>query len=193
MLINSGQHVNIAPKRICCRIRDYVPNISAEEEKALSHARFFGKNGDARRKKGAFKAPKKGQKAPCDIKGSHMFPKKSRLSPKKRVGAVIQGGISKNGRFLGGKMLPNGGRENRYTVVVPSRVSKKAHERNTLKRRVREILLKSEQKEAGFSGWDIVVMCRESALALSFSELKHEIQALLAAVKRNEAPRRHTY
>ena len=105
---------------------------------------------------------------------------------------VIQGGISKRGRFLGIKALQNKGRGNRYAVVVSSRVSKKAHERNTLKRRVREILRKS-QKEADLYGWDIVILCKAEALPLSFSELEREVKALLIAVTRNETSRHYIY
>ena len=108
------------------------------------------------------------------------------------MAAVIQGGISKNGRFLGIKALQNEGRENRYTVVVSSRVSKKAHERNTLKRRVREILRKLG-KGMGFCGWDVVVLCRGGALLLTYSELEREIKLILGVLNRNEASRHHTY
>jgi len=72
---------------------------------------------------------------------------------------------------IGIKFIKNNGSQTRFTVVVSTKISKKAVERNKIKRRIREIIKKDVIPFAKFS-CDIVVMAQKGALALSFEETK---------------------
>ena len=111
-----------------------------------------------------------------------------RLFPKGAVATVIKSGISPKGLFYHIRERSNRGGENRYSVVVSSKVSKKAHERNLLKRRAREILRKI-QKEKGLMGWDIAILFKQTVSRLSFTELEREIKTALTVFTRHETNR----
>lgn len=66
-------------------------------------------------------------------------------------------------------------RETKHRIVVSKKVSKKAVERNLIKRRVKSILQTTSAQQP------LVILCRPSTLSLSFGELA---AALLPHVKR---------
>ncbi|MDP3724969.1 MAG: ribonuclease P protein component [Nanoarchaeota archaeon] len=63
----------------------------------------------------------------------------------------------------------------RLTVVVGTKVSKKATERNKIRRRVRAIMRDKKKDE----GKEYVVIAHPGAKTLSFQELKNEIEKQL--------------
>ena len=65
----------------------------------------------------------------------------------------------------------------RFAFVVSTKVSKKAVERNLLRRRLREIIRKVLPRIK--SGLDIMISTRPQACKLSFQELEQEVHALL--------------
>jgi ribonuclease P protein component len=76
--------------------------------------------------------------------------------------------------------LQNGLDHSRFGLTTPRKLGK-AHERNRIKRRVREIL---RNLRAGIpAGFDFVVNPRRSAIERSIEELKNELRALLAGEK----------
>ena len=75
-------------------------------------------------------------------------------------------------------VLPNGGQITRFGLTTPRKLGK-AHERNRIKRRVREILRTS--REAIPNGLDVVVNPRRSANERAFEELQLELVSLLGA------------
>ena len=71
--------------------------------------------------------------------------------------------------------------QSRFGFVISVKVSKKATERNLLKRQIREIIRNNIKIIAG--GYNFVFVARKSALNLTFSELKEEIMRLLSKIK----------
>jgi len=76
--------------------------------------------------------------------------------------------------------LPNGFGYSRFGLTTPRKLGK-AHERNRVKRRVREILRTSRPLIP--AGFDFVVNPRRSAGDLEFQELRAELVNLLGAEK----------
>ena len=69
----------------------------------------------------------------------------------------------------------------RFGFVISTKVSKKAPDRNLLKRRMREIIRGGVETIDG--GHDFVFIARKSALNLTFLELKSEITRLLGKIR----------
>lgn len=71
-----------------------------------------------------------------------MLKKENRLKKKKDFENVFKNGKSVFSKILGVKFVDNNLDKNRYGVLVGKKVSKKAVERNLVKRRIREIIRK---------------------------------------------------
>jgi len=71
--------------------------------------------------------------------------------------------------------IPNEIGHNRYGLTTPRKLGK-AHERNRIKRRFREIIRDLRCDPAGF---DVVINPRRSALGIEFAELRSELTFLL--------------
>jgi len=65
----------------------------------------------------------------------------------------------------------------RYGIVVSTKVSKFAVERNTLKRKIRNIL--KDFLLVFSKGFDVVIIVKKNCLKISFSKLKESIKELL--------------
>jgi ribonuclease P protein component len=86
--------------------------------------------------------------------------------------------VFKNGRSfyignLGLRSARNQKNVSRFTVVVSTKVSKKAVDRNKLKRRLREIIRKEILPSIN-QGYDIMVMTKKDLLKKSFEDLKKD-------------------
>lgn len=94
-----------------------------------------------------------------------MLSKSQRLHQERDIKKVIRYGRTTANDFFTLKLLPNHLNSNRFTVLVSTKVSKKATKRNRLKRWVREglRLSLSQQKR----GWDGVVIVKPTAIQLS--------------------------
>jgi len=79
------------------------------------------------------------------------------------------------------KYVKTDGSQPRFGFMISAKVSKKATERNILKRRMREIIRRNIGVPSG--GCDFVFIARKSALDLNFNELKEEIIRLLGKIK----------
>jgi ribonuclease P protein component len=93
---------------------------------------------------------------------------------------VYQRGAKKISRSFVVFVLPNGGTASRFGLTTPRKLGK-AHERNRIKRRVREILRTS--RDAIPEGLDVVVNPRRSVHDRVFDELRLELVSLLGAAK----------
>lgn len=98
-----------------------------------------------------------------------MFKKENRLTKQKEFDNVFQNGISSFDKTIGIKTTPNNLKINRFGVIVSSKVSKKAVERNKIKRRLREVIKKYQQDIK--SGFDVVVVALPSSKNKEFSSL----------------------
>lgn len=106
------------------------------------------------------------------------FPKDFRLRNAGEFTKVYQGGAKRVSRSFVLFALPNGRDYSRFGLTTPRKLGK-AHDRNRLKRRVREILRTSRALIPG--GFDFVVNPRRSASERGFAELHSELVALLGA------------
>jgi ribonuclease P protein component len=99
-----------------------------------------------------------------------MFKKENRLTKKKDFDAVWKNGRSSFDKILGVKILPNKLALNRFGIMVGLKVSKKAVERNKIKRRLREII----QAEALNlkNGFDVAVTVLPVARSAEFEDLR---------------------
>jgi ribonuclease P protein component len=97
-----------------------------------------------------------------------MLPFNNRLVKKRDFAAVQRMGRFCNADQLSLKFLENGLDEARIGIIVGKKFSLKAVERNSLKRRLREI---ARQKIKQIKkGWDIVVMAKKSQKGVKTSE-----------------------
>jgi ribonuclease P protein component len=102
-----------------------------------------------------------------------MLSKVNRLTKKKDFDAVWQKGRSSFDKITGLKVLANGLKENRFGIMVGLKVSKKAVERNKIKRRIREII---RLETANFKiGFDIVITVTPAARGLEFAEFQKSL------------------
>lgn len=105
-----------------------------------------------------------------------MLKKDQRLRKTKEIEGVFAVGRS---CYLGGLGIKTNANKldfSRFTVLVNKKVSKKAVDRNKLKRRIREIL-KKELDNLVCS--DIIVICQPQALDLELADLKKIIKSIL--------------
>ncbi len=116
-----------------------------------------------------------------------MFSKKQRLQKQKNVKLIFQSKKSAYNKLLGLKLIKNKFTYNRYTVVVGKKVSKRAVDRNKIKRRLRASL--KEYNLFIKQGWDIVVIVLPEAKQANFANLNKALKNLLKRtylIKKNE-------
>jgi ribonuclease P protein component len=89
--------------------------------------------------------------------------------------AVYQRGAKRTSRSFVVFTLPNGLRESRFGLTTPRKLGK-AHDRNRIRRRVREILRGAARIPPGI---DWVINPRRSVLEQPFQELRLELLALM--------------
>lgn len=104
------------------------------------------------------------------------FPREVRLRNSAEFKTVYQRGAKKVSRSFVVFMLANGLEFSRFGLTTPRKLGP-AHERNRIKRRVREILRNSRTDIP--PGFDIVVNPRRSAHVRDFRELRSELVDLL--------------
>jgi ribonuclease P protein component len=103
-----------------------------------------------------------------------MLEKKNRLSKNKEFDKVWQGGRSGFDGLLGVKIIPNNLNLNRFGILVGLKVSKKAVERNYLKRVLREaIRAHSTSLKKGF---DIVIISLPASRGKKAQDLKKSLE-----------------
>ena len=114
------------------------------------------------------------------VAGSNAFPKDFRLRNAAEFRRVYEGGAKRVSRSFVLFALGNGLEYSRFGLTTPRKLGK-AHDRNRVKRRVREILRTSRKVIP--SGFDFVLNPRRSADERGFEELRNELVALLGAEK----------
>lgn len=102
-----------------------------------------------------------------------MFNQKNRLRKTKEIEKTFKNGKSFYNDILGFKVLKNDLEESRFCIVVSAKVSKRAVDRNKIKRRIRSIIIKKlKQIKKGF---DVIVIVNKNIVDLNFSELEKNI------------------
>lgn len=106
-----------------------------------------------------------------------MLPNTHRLRHEEDIKRLFAKGRSAFDAHVGIKVMANGRADTRFTVVVGTKVSKLAVERNRMKRRIRgvvESLLGQLQP-----GFDVAFLPKKSLLTLSSVEVRQSIERLL--------------
>lgn len=113
-----------------------------------------------------------------------MLPKELRIRHPKEFERVYKKGSSSNGSLLFVKYLKNNLSFSRFGIVISKKVSKKAVERNKIKRRAREAARTLYEKAP--KGYDIVINIKRDAKEASFQDISKELAAHLRKVASNE-------
>ncbi|MCK9438981.1 MAG: ribonuclease P protein component [Patescibacteria group bacterium] len=103
-----------------------------------------------------------------------MFNQNNRLRKTKEIEKTFKNGKSFYSNVLGFKVLKNDLNESRFCVIISAKISKKAVERNKIKRRIRAIVnrdLKQIKK-----GFDIIIIVTKNIINLEFSGLSQEVE-----------------
>ena len=106
-----------------------------------------------------------------------MLPTINRLRKKKDFAKVYQRGYSYSSLLLWLKLLPNDLSYNRVGIVVSTKVSKKAVERNRIKRRLRALI--KDYLSSIKPGYDIIITARVRIIDKSFQEIDQDLKSLL--------------
>lgn len=107
-----------------------------------------------------------------------MFKKENRLTKQKDFDNVFNKGKSVFDRVLGLKVTKNDLNINRFGVIVSNKISKKAVERNKIKRRIREVLKK--ENPALKKGHDIVVIALAEVKDKEYQDLEQSLKEKLS-------------
>lgn len=110
-----------------------------------------------------------------------MFKRQNRLSAEKDIKLVLKKGKRTRGDFMQLVVRSNELEQSRFSVVVGIKVSKKAVERNRVKRQVRSII------EAFLSDikprFDVLIMLSPRALGKDFEELTEDTKKVFKKAK----------
>jgi len=106
-----------------------------------------------------------------------MFKQKNRLKKDEDIKRVVKSGRSVFDSHCGLKYLQNGLAESRFTVVVGLKVSKKAVDRNRVRRQYREIIRLHLGKMK--KGYDVVFLTSKQALAIDYQEKEERLMKVL--------------
>lgn len=110
-----------------------------------------------------------------------MFKRENRLRKQNDFDRVFKKGKSSYDKILGVKFVLNEQAENRYGVIVSTKISKKAVKRNRLKRQIREAVKAVEPDLR--KGLDIVVIVLPGASDKDYRELKASLENHLQKLK----------
>lgn len=102
-----------------------------------------------------------------------MLPKKNKLKKKTDFKKVFDKGKYYGSSFISLKALKNDLEYSRFGVIVGSKISKKAVERNKIKRRI-ENSIKETKKNI-----DIVIMVKPEILKKTYKEIKEQLLSLI--------------
>jgi ribonuclease P protein component len=102
-----------------------------------------------------------------------MLQRANRLGSEKDIARLFSKGKFASSRFLTAKAVPNGTQDSRYAFVVGVKVSKRAVERNKVRRRMREIVrLHIGRIKPGF---DIAFIAKKEALSATYKEIEQDM------------------
>jgi len=99
-----------------------------------------------------------------------MLKKVNRILKKKEFDNVFQNGKSAYFKILGIKAVKNGKPESRFGVIISTKVSKKATNRNRIKRQIREIIRKNLDKIE--KGYDFIIIVLPQIKEADFTLIK---------------------
>ena len=106
-----------------------------------------------------------------------MLKKKNRIISSVAFKEIFAKGKVKENEYFKIIFLKNNLDYPRYGIIVSTQVSRLAVERNTLKRKIRNILI--DFLLVSSEGFDVAIIARKNCLKVSFSKLKESLKELL--------------
>ena len=106
-----------------------------------------------------------------------MLPKENRLKKKKEFETVFKNGKTLRGKNIIARYFKSEDGKTKIGFIVSKKVSKKAVERNKVKRRLRESL--RENKEKIDKGVSIIIIALASSKEVPYSEINNDIKSVL--------------
>ncbi|NQV88892.1 MAG: ribonuclease P protein component [Parcubacteria group bacterium] len=110
-----------------------------------------------------------------------MLPQKHRLKLDKDIKTLYAKGRSVFGMYVGVKLMKNNLEVSRFAVAAGLKVSKKAVDRNRIKRQVRAIVHEHLSEIA--TGYDVLLIVRKEALEKKTAELEVELMKTFRKAK----------
>jgi len=107
--------------------------------------------------------------------------KTKRITKDKDFSRVFKEGKASYNKLIGIKALANHLEQLRIGIIVSNKVSRKAVERNLLKRQVREIMQREAERVK--KGHDLVIIVLPEARKRNYQELTVSIRESLASLK----------
>ncbi len=102
-----------------------------------------------------------------------MLSKKNRLTHRKNFGKIFKKGQGNFSNIVGIKLMPNNLTDSRFGIIVSNKISKKAVERNKIRRQIREIIRLNLDKIK--KGFDIAIICLPEIKKKKYKEIEKEI------------------
>lgn len=112
---------------------------------------------------------------------NNMFPLENRLKNDKDIKTLFARGKSVFDISIGLKFCKNKLNNSRFTVVVGTKVSKKAVIRNKIKRRIRAII--EEKLPFITGGFDVMILVKKEVIKQKYPELKDQVEHILKRAK----------
>jgi len=110
-----------------------------------------------------------------------MLAKQNRLVKEKDFEKVFKQGRAFYTKLLGVKISAAQSELNRFGVVISTKISKKATERNKLKRRIRQAVRELDKELK--SGFDLVIMALPALLGQDYKAIKDELEKIFTKLK----------
>lgn len=110
-----------------------------------------------------------------------MLARRNRIVKQKDFEKVFKQGRSYYTKSLGAKTLVSQSEFNRFGIVISTKVSKKAVERNRLKRQIRQVL--RELNKELESGFDLVIMVLPGFINQDYRTVKGEIERVFRKLR----------
>ena len=102
-----------------------------------------------------------------------MLNKINRLTKDKDFDNVFKNGKSSYDKLIGAKAIQNQLGDSRFGILVSAKVSKKAVERNKIKRQIREIIRLQQDKTK--PGYDVVIITLPAILGKNYQEIEQSV------------------
>jgi ribonuclease P protein component len=99
-----------------------------------------------------------------------MLNKNNRLRKTKEIEAVLKSKKSFYSDFFGVKAIKNNLEINRIVIIISAKVSKKAVDRNKIKRRIKAIFIEENKKMT--QGYDCIIILNKDISKKTFLEIK---------------------
>ncbi len=111
----------------------------------------------------------------------YMLAKPQRLARDNDFKKIFKQGKSYYSKLLGVKAIATRRSANRYGIIISAKISKKARERNRLKRQISQALKELDKRLA--PGLDLVVVVLPAMLGQEFKAIKNELAVIFKKLK----------